>query len=167
MTTLPVPKANAAKAKYKGISLTGPESLRHTKRTFKRALKRTIASGQFDPKRPIIVPIKEDRRYRSFVVDKTRFSALIPETCDMDAQLKARGVDKAAHEGALAAGGLLNHDGKIANKVKGSANASEKPNMPTIGRSVSPVEVEMGRRGGQAKGQPEGAQIRQIHRSTP
>lgn len=35
------------------------------------------------------------------VVDKTRFSALIPETCDMDAQLKARGIDTLIITGTL------------------------------------------------------------------
>jgi ureidoacrylate peracid hydrolase len=35
------------------------------------------------------------------VVDKTRFSALIPETCDMDAQLKARGIDTLIISGTL------------------------------------------------------------------
>lgn len=35
------------------------------------------------------------------IVDKTRFSALIPETCDMDAQLKARGIDALVITGTL------------------------------------------------------------------
>lgn len=35
------------------------------------------------------------------VVDKTRFSALIPETCDMDAELKARGIDTLIITGTL------------------------------------------------------------------
>jgi ureidoacrylate peracid hydrolase len=35
------------------------------------------------------------------IVDKTRFSALIPETCDMDAQLKARGIDTLIITGTL------------------------------------------------------------------
>ncbi|WP_375450373.1 cysteine hydrolase [uncultured Devosia sp.] len=35
------------------------------------------------------------------VVDKTRFSALIPGTCDMDEQLKARGVDTLIISGTL------------------------------------------------------------------
>src|SRR5256884_6674994 len=36
--------------KYTGIRQTGPESLRHFKRTFKRALKRQISSNTYDPK---------------------------------------------------------------------------------------------------------------------
>ena len=35
------------------------------------------------------------------IVDKTRFSALIPETCDMDAMLKAKGVDTLIITGTL------------------------------------------------------------------
>ena len=42
-----------------------PESLRHFKRTFKQALKRQIASGTYSPERPVIIPIREDMRYRA------------------------------------------------------------------------------------------------------
>lgn len=35
------------------------------------------------------------------IVDKTRFSALIPETCDMDSQLKALGIDTLIITGTL------------------------------------------------------------------
>src|ERR1700675_217775 len=54
------------KDKYTGIRQAGPESLRHFKRTFKRALKRQIASGIYDPDLPIVVPIREDKLYRSW-----------------------------------------------------------------------------------------------------
>jgi uncharacterized sporulation protein YeaH/YhbH (DUF444 family) len=54
------------KLKYSGIRPTGPDTLRHHRRTFKRALMRQLASGQYDSKRPIIIPIKDDFRYRSF-----------------------------------------------------------------------------------------------------
>src|SRR5262249_48889525 len=43
--------------RYTGIRQTGPESLRHFKRTFKRALKRQISSGVYDLSRPLVVPI--------------------------------------------------------------------------------------------------------------
>jgi uncharacterized sporulation protein YeaH/YhbH (DUF444 family) len=49
---------------FTGISRTGPQSLRHFKRTFKQALKRQIASGTYDPDDPIVIPMKEDHRYR-------------------------------------------------------------------------------------------------------
>lgn len=51
--------------RYTGIQTTGPESLRHFKRTYKQALRRHLVMGQYDPKRPIIVPTREDRRYRA------------------------------------------------------------------------------------------------------
>jgi ureidoacrylate peracid hydrolase len=35
------------------------------------------------------------------IIDKTRFSALIPETCTMDAELKARGIDTLIITGTL------------------------------------------------------------------
>lgn len=54
--------------RYTGVNTTGPESLRHFKRTYKQALRRQIASGTYDPKRPVIIPYREDRRYRSWKV---------------------------------------------------------------------------------------------------
>jgi uncharacterized sporulation protein YeaH/YhbH (DUF444 family) len=54
------------KDKYTGIRQTGPESLRHFKRTFKRALKRQIASRTYDPASPIVLPIRADKQYRSW-----------------------------------------------------------------------------------------------------
>ncbi len=51
--------------RYSSINTTGPESLRHFKRTYREALKRQIATGTYDPDNPVIIPIKEDRRYRS------------------------------------------------------------------------------------------------------
>ena len=58
----------AQKARYTGIQTTGPESLRHFKRTYKQALRRHVISGAYDPKKPMIVPSREDRRYRSWKV---------------------------------------------------------------------------------------------------
>ncbi len=52
--------------RYTGIAHAGPESLRHFKRTFRRALQRQIAAGIYDPNNPIIIPIREDKRYRTF-----------------------------------------------------------------------------------------------------
>ncbi|GIV76137.1 MAG: hypothetical protein KatS3mg050_0531 [Litorilinea sp.] len=54
-------------ARYTDIRRVGPESLRHFKRTYREALKRQLASGTYDPKNPVIIPIRDDRRYRSFV----------------------------------------------------------------------------------------------------
>lgn len=62
------PKGNeeidSKRYKYTSIALVGPESLKHFKRTYKQALKRQLLSGDYDPKNPIIIPCREDRRYR-------------------------------------------------------------------------------------------------------
>jgi uncharacterized sporulation protein YeaH/YhbH (DUF444 family) len=59
-------KIIAWKDRYTGIRQTGPESLRHFRSTFKRALRRQISMGTYNPQRPIIVPIRADKRYRSW-----------------------------------------------------------------------------------------------------
>ena len=57
---------SSTKDRYTGIRSVGPESLRHFKRTYKAAIKRQIAAGIYDSKHPAIIPIKEDKRYRSW-----------------------------------------------------------------------------------------------------
>ncbi|MEZ4864054.1 MAG: DUF444 family protein [Caldilineaceae bacterium] len=52
--------------RYTDIRRVGPESLRHFKRTYREALKRQVASGAYDPDNPVIIPVREDRRYRSY-----------------------------------------------------------------------------------------------------
>ncbi len=59
----------ARKDRYTGIRQTGPESLRHFRRTFKQALKRQIATGTYNPRAPLITPVREDKRYRSWRTD--------------------------------------------------------------------------------------------------
>jgi uncharacterized sporulation protein YeaH/YhbH (DUF444 family) len=63
------------KIKYNDISKNGPESLRHTRRTMKEAMKRLAMSNKLDnlhmvpgSKVPIrlITPINSDRRYRQY-----------------------------------------------------------------------------------------------------
>jgi len=54
------------KSKYNSLRRTGPESLRHFRRTFVQALKRQIVTGTYDLARPKVVPIREDARYRSW-----------------------------------------------------------------------------------------------------
>jgi len=54
------------KDKYTSIRTVGPESLRHVKRTYKQALKRQISSGVYDPRNPVVVPERVDKRYRSW-----------------------------------------------------------------------------------------------------
>ncbi|MAY75158.1 MAG: hypothetical protein CMJ31_10650 [Phycisphaerae bacterium] len=54
------------KDKYSGIRPVGPSSLRHFKRSYREALKRQLATGEYDPQDPVIVPIRRDMRYRSW-----------------------------------------------------------------------------------------------------
>ncbi len=54
------------KERYVGIRRIGPQSLLHFRRTYREALKRQVAAGLFDPGRPSVVPIPEDKRYRSW-----------------------------------------------------------------------------------------------------
>jgi len=56
----------AIRDKYSGIRRVGPESLKHFKRTYREALKRQIMLGMYNPGRPRIVPIKNDKRFRSW-----------------------------------------------------------------------------------------------------
>lgn len=56
------------KNKYTSIRRVGPESLRHFKRTYKEALKRQLTSGIYRYESPVIVPIREDKRYRSWEI---------------------------------------------------------------------------------------------------
>lgn len=52
--------------KYSSIRPTGPESLKSFKRTYKQALKRMISTGEYNPGDPVVLPRREDRRYRSW-----------------------------------------------------------------------------------------------------
>ena len=56
--------------RYTGLRQTGPESLRNFKRTYKTALRRMIGSGEYNPHDPIVIPRREDRRYRSYRTDE-------------------------------------------------------------------------------------------------
>jgi len=60
----------AKKDKYNQIAPVGPDSLRHFRRTYKSALQRSIASGNYDPGNPIVTPIKADEKFRSWTEDK-------------------------------------------------------------------------------------------------
>jgi sporulation protein YhbH len=59
-------KIRSTKDRYTGIRRTGPESLRHFKRTYRESLRRSIASGTYDASNPVIVPNRDDKRYRSW-----------------------------------------------------------------------------------------------------
>ena len=55
-------------SKWNQIERVGPESLRHFKRTYKRALRRQIASNTYDPNNPKVIPIREDKMYKGRTV---------------------------------------------------------------------------------------------------
>ncbi|HED65966.1 MAG TPA: DUF444 family protein [Planctomycetes bacterium] len=50
--------------RYSGIRRHGPDSLRHFRRSYRNALRRTIASGLWDPEAPRVVPERDDFRFR-------------------------------------------------------------------------------------------------------
>ncbi len=56
----------SARSRYSGIKRAGPESLRSFRRTYREALKREIATGTYNPRRPMVVPVRDDMRYRSW-----------------------------------------------------------------------------------------------------
>ena len=62
-------KIFTTRLRYTGINTTGPESLRHFRRTFKQALKRQISSGTYNPLNPIIIPTRADKRYRTWKIE--------------------------------------------------------------------------------------------------
>jgi uncharacterized protein len=57
---------STATPRYSGIRRAGPESLRSFRRTYREALKRQIGSGLYQPHRPVIVPVRDDMRYRTW-----------------------------------------------------------------------------------------------------
>jgi sporulation protein YhbH len=56
----------AEKTKYNSIRQAGPESLRHFRRTYLRALRRQITTGNYEIEDPRVVPVKADKQYRSW-----------------------------------------------------------------------------------------------------
>ena len=76
------------KYKYTGVNTTGPESLRHFKRTFKQALRRTIAQGAYDASNPVVVPNRQDKRYRAWKrVVEPRANAVIIYMMDVSGSM--------------------------------------------------------------------------------
>ena len=74
--------------RYSGISPVGPESLRHFKRSYRRALKRMIASGAYDPEKPSIEIIRADRRYRTCkTIPQPRSNAVILYVMDVSGSM--------------------------------------------------------------------------------
>lgn len=57
------------KGRYTGIRTAGPASLRSFRRTYRQALRRQIAAGSYDPEKPVVIPVRQDMRYRSWRED--------------------------------------------------------------------------------------------------
>jgi uncharacterized sporulation protein YeaH/YhbH (DUF444 family) len=76
------------KDRYSSIRQSGPESLRHFKRTFRRALRRMIMSGVYDPNNPRIVFERRDKLYRSWkTVKKPQSNAVIVYMMDVSGSM--------------------------------------------------------------------------------
>jgi hypothetical protein len=74
--------------KYTGIRPVGPAALRHFKRTYKEALKRQIASGTYNPDDPVIIPVRNDLRFRSWnEVKKPQSNAVIVYMMDVSGSM--------------------------------------------------------------------------------
>ncbi len=52
--------------RYSGVRRSGPESLRHFRRTFRQALRRQIMAGLYNPDAPRIIFERRDKIYRSW-----------------------------------------------------------------------------------------------------
>ncbi len=76
------------KARYNSVRRTGPESLRHFRRTYVEAMRRQIASGEYNLRDPRVVPFREDRRYRSWTnVPEPRANAAIIYMMDVSGSM--------------------------------------------------------------------------------
>lgn len=74
--------------KYNTISVLGPDSLRHKRRTLMQTIRREIASGTYDPDDPDLVPVREDFRYRApKIVPKPDTNAVIIYEMDVSGSM--------------------------------------------------------------------------------
>lgn len=81
-------KITTIRDKYTGIRPVGPASLRHFKRTYREALKRQLMSGSYDPDDPVIIPIKNDLRFRTWnEVKKPQSNAVIVYMMDVSGSM--------------------------------------------------------------------------------
>ncbi len=83
-------KANITeeKSRYTGVRRSGPESLRHFRRTYKAALRRQISSDAYDIQRPVVLPIRDDKRYRSWkTVERPEANAVVIYMMDVSGSM--------------------------------------------------------------------------------
>jgi uncharacterized sporulation protein YeaH/YhbH (DUF444 family) len=79
---------------YRGMNETGPETLRDFKATYKEALKREIATGDYDPDDPEVIPIQDDTRYRMpEEVEDPEFNAAIIYMMDVSGSMGGKQKD--------------------------------------------------------------------------
>jgi sporulation protein YhbH len=86
----PKGKANITqeKTKYTSIRRSGPESLRHFKRTYIEALKRQIVTRSYTADAPRVVPIRDDKRYRAWdTVNKPEANAAVIYMMDVSGSM--------------------------------------------------------------------------------
>lgn len=86
------PKGNktieTVQTKYSGRSPVGPSSLRLFKSSFKQALRRLISEGNYNPEKPVVIPIKEDIRYRtSKKITKPQANAVVIYMMDVSGSM--------------------------------------------------------------------------------
>ncbi len=74
--------------KYSGVRQSGPNSLRHFKRSYREALRRQLMLGEYDPANPVVVPVRRDMRFRSWdEVKKPQSNALIVYMMDVSGSM--------------------------------------------------------------------------------
>lgn len=86
------PKGNknieTTQTKYSGIAPVGPQGLRHFKRSFKNALVRQISTGTYNPGDPMVIPRKEDMKFKSFkTVSKPQTKAVVIYMMDVSGSM--------------------------------------------------------------------------------
>ncbi|MFN7262178.1 MAG: DUF444 family protein [Pseudobdellovibrionaceae bacterium] len=76
------------KTKYSGLAPVGPQGLRHFKHSYKRALARQISSGTYNPGDPMVIPRREDMKYKSFkTVTKPMTKAVVIYMMDVSGSM--------------------------------------------------------------------------------
>lgn len=81
-------RITAERDRYSGIRQSGPESLRHFKRTFRRALRRQIMAGLYNPDAPRIIFERSDKVYRSWkTILKPQSNAVIIYMMDISGSM--------------------------------------------------------------------------------
>ncbi|MCE3009564.1 MAG: DUF444 family protein [Proteobacteria bacterium] len=76
------------KTKYSGLAPVGPQGLRHFKHSYKRALARQISSGTYNPGDPMVIPRREDMKFKSFkTVTKPMTKAVVIYMMDVSGSM--------------------------------------------------------------------------------